>query len=174
MTEPADDPGAPDEPGAEPADEPGAETAARHAETAARAWHNLRVLLHERGDSRREVSEALGMSFFRVKALRRIAAATAPLTLRDLAGLLVTDRPYATLVVDDLVGRGLVERSENPADRRSKFVTVTEAGRAAAAEAERILDTPPPALYDLTPADLAVLDRVAAQLVAAPETPPAN
>ena len=139
--------------------------AVQHADTAARAWHNLRVLLHERGDRRREATEALGMSFFRVKALRYIAAATAPLTLRGLAELLLTDRPYVTLVVDDLVGRGLVERTENPADRRSKIVTATAAGRAAAAEAERILDTPPPSLYDLPAEDLAVLDRVAARLV---------
>ncbi|WP_141577263.1 MarR family winged helix-turn-helix transcriptional regulator [Actinomadura sp. WMMA1423] len=141
------------------------EPAVQHAETAARAWHNLRVLLLERGDRRREVTEALGMSFFRVKALRHIAAASEPLTLRGLAELLLTDRPYVTLVVDDLVGRGLVERTENPADRRSKIVTATEAGRAAAAEAERILDTPPPSLYDLPAEDLAVLDRVAARLV---------
>ncbi|MGW2308521.1 MarR family winged helix-turn-helix transcriptional regulator [Actinomadura luteofluorescens] len=141
------------------------EPAVQHADTAARAWHNLRVLLHERGDRRREVTDALGMSFFRVKALRHIAAATAPLSLRDLAERLLTDRPYVTLVVDDLVGRGLVERTENPADRRSKIVTATAAGRAAAAEAERILDTPPPSLYDLPAEDLAVLDRVAARLV---------
>ncbi|MES9543592.1 MULTISPECIES: MarR family transcriptional regulator [unclassified Actinomadura] len=139
--------------------------AVQHADTAARAWHNLRVLLHERGDRRREATEALGMSFFRVKALRYIAAATAPLTLRGLAELLLTDPPYVTLVVDDLVGRGLVERTENPADRRSKIVTATAAGRAAAAEAERILDTPPPSLYDLPAEDLEVLDRVAARLV---------
>ncbi|MEV0661935.1 MarR family winged helix-turn-helix transcriptional regulator [Actinomadura luteofluorescens] len=141
------------------------EPAVQHADTAARAWHNLRVLLHERGDRRREVTDALGMSFFRVKALRHIAAASTPLTLRDLAERLLTDRPYVTLVVDDLVGRGLVERTENPADRRSKIVTATAAGRAAAAEAERILDTPPPSLYDLPAEDLAVLDRVAARLV---------
>lgn len=146
--------------------EPAVQSAGPSGDVAARAWHNLRVLLHERGDRRRAVTEALGMSFFRVKALRCIATATAPLTLRDLAGLLLTDRPYATLVVDHLVGRGLVERSPNPADRRSKIVTVTEAGRAAAAEAERILDTPPPELYDLPAEDLAVLDRVAARLVA--------
>jgi DNA-binding MarR family transcriptional regulator len=135
------------------------------AETAARAWHNLRVLLHERVDRRREVVEALGMSFTRTKALRRIAAAAEPMTLGDLADVLLTDRPYTTLIVDDLVGRGLVERSPNPADRRSKIVTVTEAGRAAAAEAERILDNPPAPLLDLPPEDLAVLDRVAARLV---------
>ncbi|TDD76136.1 MarR family transcriptional regulator [Actinomadura darangshiensis] len=142
------------------------EPAVQSADVAARAWHNLRILLHERGDRRREVSDALGMSFFRVKALRYIAAADTPMPLRDLAGRMLTDRPYTTLLVDDLVGRGLVERTSNPADRRSKLVTVTAAGRAAAAEAERILGTPPPEMYDLPAEDLAVLDRVAARLVA--------
>lgn len=150
----------------EPAAPPERTRPGSRAEIAARTWHNLRVLLHERGDRRSEVTEALGMSFFRIKALRRIAAAAEPMTLGGLADALLTDRPYTTLVVDDLVGRGLVERSPNPADRRSKLVTATAAGRAAAAEAERILDTPPPSLHDLPDEDLAVLDRVAARLVA--------
>jgi DNA-binding MarR family transcriptional regulator len=132
-------------------------------EIARRTWHNLRVLLHERGDRRREVTEALGMSFFRIKALRRIAAGA--VTLRDLAEALVTDRPYTSLVVDDLANRGLVERTPNPADRRSKLVTLTKEGEAAAAEANRILGTPPQAMYDLPPEDLAALDRIAARLV---------
>ncbi|NVI91339.1 MarR family winged helix-turn-helix transcriptional regulator [Actinomadura sp. BRA 177] len=132
---------------------------------AERAWRNLGTVFHERNDRRREVTEALGMSFFRIKALRRIAAAPAPLTLRDVAERLLTDRPYATVVVDDLVGRGLVERTPNPADRRAKLVTATEAGRAAAAEAERILGTPPPELYGLPAEDLAVLDRIALHLL---------
>jgi DNA-binding MarR family transcriptional regulator len=138
----------------------------RPDDPAVRAWRNLGILMHERSDRRAEVTEALGMSFFRVKALRRLAAAPEPLTLRGLADRLVSDRPYVTLVIDDLVERGLVERTENPADRRSKLVTVTDAGRAVAAEAERILSTPPAALYELPPEDLAVLDRVAARLVA--------
>jgi DNA-binding MarR family transcriptional regulator len=132
---------------------------------AERAWRNLGIVFHERNDRRREVTEALGMSFFRIKALRRIAAAPAPLTLRDGAERLLTDRPYATVVVDDLVGRGLVERTPNPADRRAKLVTATEAGRAAAAEADRILGTPPPELYGLPAEDLAVLDRIARHLL---------
>ncbi|MFB4308010.1 MarR family winged helix-turn-helix transcriptional regulator [Actinomadura sp. GTD37] len=145
--------------------EPAAEPSAP-ADVAGRAWRNLGIVFHERNDRRREVTEALGMSFFRVKALRRIAAAATPLTLRDVAELLLTDRPYATVVVDDLVGRGLVERTPNPADRRAKLVTATGPGRAAAAEAERILATPPPSLYDLPAEDLAVLDRIAAHLLA--------
>ncbi|MFC0039178.1 MarR family winged helix-turn-helix transcriptional regulator [Actinomadura rayongensis] len=130
---------------------------------ATRAWRNLRVLFHERNDMRREVTEELGMSFFRIKALRRIASE--PRTLRDLAVELATDRPYTTLLVDDLAERGLVERRPNPADGRSKIVTVTEAGRAVAARAEEILGTPPPALRALPPEDLAALDRIAARLV---------
>ena len=141
------------------------------ADVAVRAWRNLGIVFHERNDRRREVAEALGMSFFRAKALRRIATAPKPLTLGDVAGLLLTDRPYATVVVDDLVGRGLVERAPNPADRRAKLVTATEAGRAAAAKAERILATPPPELYTLPPEDLAVLDRIALHLLGDPQQP---
>ncbi|MFC6881224.1 MULTISPECIES: MarR family winged helix-turn-helix transcriptional regulator [Actinomadura] len=137
-------------------------------EAAERAWHNLRVLLHERSDKRREVSERLGLSFFRVKALRRLLA-HGPLTLRGLADALLTDRPYATLVVDALERRGLVERTPNPADRRSKIVTLTAEGRATAEEAERILAAPPPAVLGLPPEDLAALDRIAAHLVETPD-----
>ena len=134
-------------------------------EVAERAWRNLGVVFHERNDRRRQVTEALGMSFFRNKALRPIAAASPPLTLGGVADRLLTDRPYATVVVDDLVARGLAERAPNPADRRAKLVTATEAGRAAAAEAERILGTPPPELYGLPAEDLAALDRIAARLL---------
>ncbi|MEU1625171.1 MarR family transcriptional regulator [Streptomyces sp. NPDC020096] len=132
-------------------------------ETAEHAWHGLRVLLLERHDRRKEVSEALGMSFNRVKALRRIAAQ--PRTLRSLAEFMVIDAPYATVIVDDLAKRGLVERTANPADRRSKLVRVTPRGQAAADEANRILDTPPAALLALPPDELAALDRIVTRLL---------
>lgn len=127
-----------------------------------RVWAAMRGLVL--GNERRgEVCDALGMSFFRVKALRRIAAA--PVKLGDLAADLMTDRPYTTLVVDDLAKRGLVERTPHPTDRRSKIVSVTPSGASAAAEAERILGTPPPALRDLDEAELAALDGIMASLV---------
>ncbi|MFF7729924.1 MarR family winged helix-turn-helix transcriptional regulator [Streptomyces sp. NPDC008001] len=135
-----------------------------HAETAQRAWEQLREVVLGGNERRKEVVDALGMSFFRVKALRRIARG--PLTLRELAEQLLTDRPYTTLVVDDLAARGLVERTANPADRRSKIVSVTPAGREAAARAEGILGTPPPALLALPAEDLAALERIASRLVA--------
>ncbi|MFE2427235.1 MarR family transcriptional regulator [Streptomyces sp. NPDC059373] len=129
---------------------------------ASRAWAAMRGLVLD-NERRSEVCDALGMSFFRVKALRRIAAA--PAKLGDLAADLMTDRPYTTLVVDDLAKRGLVERTPHPTDRRSKIVTVTAAGAVAAAEAERILGTPPAGLRELEEGELAVLERMMAKLV---------
>jgi DNA-binding MarR family transcriptional regulator len=57
-----------------------------------------------------------------------------------------------------------VERTPHPTDPRSKIVTATPAGAAAAAEAERILGTPPTALRELDEDDLAVLQRVMTKL----------
>ncbi|MEV4439942.1 MarR family transcriptional regulator [Streptomyces sp. NPDC049577] len=139
-----------------------AHTADARTTDARLAWSNLRSIVLGGNERRKDVVDALGMSFFRVKALRRIARG--PLTLRELADELLTDRPYTTLVVDDLAGRGLVERSANPADRRSKIVSVTPAGRAAADRAEEILGTPPPALLALPPEDLAALARITARI----------
>ncbi|MBW8483452.1 MarR family winged helix-turn-helix transcriptional regulator [Actinomadura parmotrematis] len=139
------------------------------SDAAARAWRNLNLVLQERGDRRRQVVEECGMSFFRVKALRRLRAG--PLALRDLAAELMSDRPYTTLMVDDLAGRGLVERTPNPADRRSKIVALTPAGAALAARADAILESPPAVLDELPPEDLAALDRIAARLAALTDRP---
>ncbi|MFG1806196.1 MarR family winged helix-turn-helix transcriptional regulator [Streptomyces sp. NPDC049040] len=144
-----------------------AETPAPPQEAAERVWRNLRALVLERNERRKEVAEALGMSFFRVKALRRIAAR--PSRMSELATELSSDRPYLTLLVDDLEKRGLVERNQHPTDRRCKIVSATAAGLATAARANAILGTPPPALLELSAADLAALDRITTALAALPE-----
>ncbi|MEU1782802.1 MarR family transcriptional regulator [Streptomyces abikoensis] len=131
-------------------------------ETARRAWDNLREIVLGGNERRKEVVEALGMSFIRIKALRRIAKR--PMTLRELAEELLTDRPYTTLVVDDLARQGLVERSENPSDRRSKIVSLTPEGRAAAERADAIIGKPPAALLALPDEDLAALERIAGRV----------
>lgn len=130
---------------------------------AARVWQGMRALVLEHHDRRREVCEALNMSFIRIKALRRLAAE--PMTMRELAAQLASDAPYITLVVDDLQRRGLVERSVHPTDRRSKIVTATPAGVKAAELAEAILGEPPAPVRDLDPADLAALDRIIGKLL---------
>ncbi len=129
---------------------------------AARVWRNLRALVLERNDRRREVCDALGMGFIRIKALRRLAAE--PMTLRHLADALTSDAPYTTVVVDDLAERGLVVRTPHPEDGRAKLVSVTPAGRAQARRADRILNRPPAVLLALPAEDLAALDRIVAAL----------
>jgi DNA-binding MarR family transcriptional regulator len=142
---------------------PGPAVADGTAEAATRAWGNLRALVLERNERRKEVVEAVGMSFFRVKALRRIAAR--PSRMSELAAQLGSDRPYLSLVVDDLEKRGLVERHQHPTDRRCKIVSATEEGRATATRANAILGAPPPALLALPAEDLAALERITAALV---------
>src|SRR5579883_1639165 len=46
-----------------------------------------------------------------------------------LAGLIAYDRTTITGVVDRLVQKGLVARSESSRDRRARALTITEAGR---------------------------------------------
>ena len=140
------------------------------AELARSAWQGMRSIALERHDGRREVSEALGMSFIRVKALRHLAQQ--PVTLRELAASLTTDAPYTTLIVHDLAERGLVVRSPHPDDRRAKLVTVTEAGRQAAEQADAILGMPPPAMQALAAADLAELERIMTRMLALADTFP--
>lgn len=137
-------------------------TGSADPDLARRAWRAMSdvVLGHDRKVA---VSEALGMSFARVRALRRLAAE--PQTLRALADLLAADPPYVTLIVDDLESRGLARRTPHPEDRRSKLVELTDAGRDAAARADAILDEPPAALCDVPGEDLAAFLRVLDRLV---------
>lgn len=132
------------------------------SEEAARAWQAMRTLVLD-NDRRREVSDALGLSFIRAKALRRLAEG--PTTLRELAAELIVDAPYTTVMVDDLERRGLVVRTAHPTDRRAKLVMVTPEGAAAAALADQILGRPPEALLTLDPNDLAALSRIITTLL---------
>ncbi|MEV5752219.1 MarR family transcriptional regulator [Actinoallomurus sp. NPDC052308] len=136
--------------------------AAADPDAVARVWAAMCSLVLKQEDRRKEVAETLGMSFFRAKALRRLLPG--PLTMRELTSRLATEKPYTTLVVDDLERRGFVERSVHPDDRRCKIVTLTPAGVAAAEQAERILARPPRSLLALAPEDLAALDRIMAAL----------
>jgi DNA-binding MarR family transcriptional regulator len=111
---------------------------------------------------RREVSEALGMSFGRTRALRRLARR--PMSMGDLATALDIDRPNATVVVDELESAGLVRRGPHPTDRRAKLVEATRKGKSLARRADRILSAPPAGLTALSEDDLATLRRILASV----------
>ncbi len=133
----------------------------KDTDPARQAWRAMsRLVLDD--DRKLAVSQALGLSFARVRALRRLAPE--PLTMRALAEKLKADPPYATLIVNDLEERGLVERRPHPDDRRAKLVSLTRAGRAAVIKAEKILDEPPAALAALPADDLAAIMRILSRL----------
>jgi DNA-binding MarR family transcriptional regulator len=131
---------------------------------AARTWRAMGDLVFDH-DRKGQVSERLGMSFGRVRVLRKLAERE--MGGRELADSLNVDAPWVTLMVDDLEERGLVERTPHPTDRRRKLLVLTPEGRAVAEEAERILLEPPPALRELPAEDAEALERIMAALVAA-------
>jgi len=138
------------------------------ASAADEAWDIMRELVLD-NERRREVSDALGMSFGRLKALRRID--TAPRTMGELATILGTDPPYMTIVVDDLERQGLVERKPHPTDRRAKLVETTPLGHKAASRAREIMNHPPAELSALPEAELEALVRGLRAIRPHPSTP---
>jgi DNA-binding MarR family transcriptional regulator len=111
---------------------------------------------------RREVSEAVGMSFGRSRALRRLARR--PMTMRELADVLGIEAPNATVVIADLEAQGYVQRKPHPTDGRAKIVEATRKGKALARKADEILATPPAELSALSADDLQTLLRVLGSL----------
>jgi len=107
---------------------------------------------------RREVSDALGISFGRARTVRRLARK--PMSMSELAAALGIDPPNATAVVDDLEALKLVRRRPHPTDRRAKLVEATRKGKDMARRADAILATPPPALSTLSTDDLEALRRI--------------
>ena len=107
---------------------------------------------------RREVSEALGMSFGRARALRLLARR--PMSMSELAAALGIDKPNATVVVGNLEEQGLARRRPHPTDGRAKVVEATRKGKELARRADAILATPPPGLSALADAELETLRRI--------------
>jgi DNA-binding MarR family transcriptional regulator len=141
------------------------------SDTAHHIWSVMRALVldHER---RKEVCDALDMSFVRVKAL--LALQAEPMTMGNLAAHLATDAPYTTLIVDDLERRGMLIRTIHPNDRRAKIVTLTASGHDTANRATQILGEPPETLRQLPATQLSTLADILAQLEPDALTPPGS
>jgi DNA-binding MarR family transcriptional regulator len=133
-------------------------------DTAREVWLLISDLVLD-NTRRREVAEALGMSFGRARALRLLARQ--PLSMRELAAALGIEAPNATVVVDDLESTGLARRRPHPTDRRAKLVEATRKGKALARQADAILATPPASLSALDASELETLRRILARVAAA-------
>jgi DNA-binding MarR family transcriptional regulator len=130
---------------------------------AGRVWAAMRDLA-DSYPSKEVLREALnlGRGSGRVKALLWLAEG--PLSLSELASAVSVDAPYATLIVDNLEERGLVERRPDPGDRRRKLVALTAEGKEAAQRALRIKREPPPGFASLSAADLDTLEELMRRL----------
>lgn len=126
-------------------------------------WNALTALVFDHRDSwRRAVVEQTGLPLSRVRVLRRLGRQ--PMTVKDVAQAAALDAPAATVAVNDLEGRGLVVREVNPANRRCKTVSLTEAGRAVLAAIEAIDDPAPDVLAALDDDELRALRTTLAKL----------
>jgi DNA-binding MarR family transcriptional regulator len=131
---------------------------------AVRVWSALYAYVNAQ-DRRRELQAMLGLGGFGgVKVLLQLEHG--PMTLREIADANGLDAPYATVICDKLVEKGLVMRTAHPDDNRRKLVTLTDAGRATARQARQILGEPPASLAALSPADLSALERLFIRLKA--------
>jgi DNA-binding MarR family transcriptional regulator len=119
------------------------------------------VRSHDPADElRRELG--LGRGAGRVKAL--VSLAGGPLSLAELARAIGADASYTTIIVNELQALGLLSRTPDARDHRRKTVELTADGRDAMRKAQDIIGRPPPALRDLSAADLLRLRETLGQL----------
>lgn len=135
----------------------------RRDATADDVWHALTTLVFDHRDSwKRAVIERSGLPFSRIRMLRRLAGES--MTVKQLAHAATVDAPAATVAVNDLEARGLAIRQVDPANRRCKLVSLTDAGREVVAQIEAVEDPAPEALAQLDPDDLQALATILGKL----------
>lgn len=128
-------------------------------------WRAMAAIVFDNRDTwKREVIEASGLPFSRIRVLRRLAGR--PMTAKEVAESATMDAPAATVAVNDLEERGLVVREVNPANRRCKVISLTDAGRDVVAAIADVEDPAPPAFDALGAADLRALRGLLAKLAA--------
>ncbi len=119
-------------------------------------WRDLAALVLDHRDGwKRAVVEQSHLPFSRIRILRRLSRA--PLTVKQLAAAATIDAPAASVAVNDLEDRGLVVREIDPANRRCKMVSLTDAGREMVAAIDAVHDPAPDVLAALDEDELATL-----------------
>src|SRR5437588_8311800 len=101
----------------------------------------LFAVLHASGalESRVEARLAeIGLSIAKLAALHRLSEAGESLPLGQLAERLSCVKSNVTQLVDRLEADGLVSRTSDPSDRRSRLAVLTDAGRTAYAKGSAI------------------------------------
>lgn len=122
-------------------------------------WRDLsRFVLDGKDTWRRAVVERTGLPFSRIRILKRLGAGS--LTVKQVAEAVTVDAPAATVAVNDLEDRSLVVREVDPNNRRSKLVSLTDAGRMLVAQIDAVADPAPESLAALPERDLRALQAI--------------
>ena len=134
-----------------------------HDAVADHVWRTMSSLVLDNKDAwRRTAVELTGLPFSRIRILKR--RGRRPMSEKEGAEMATTDAPAATVAVNDLEARGLVVREINPANRRCKVVSLTDAGHRLVDAINGLPDPPPAALAGLASADLEALRAVLAKI----------
>jgi DNA-binding MarR family transcriptional regulator len=126
-------------------------------------WRALAALVIDNRDGwKRAVVEQTGLPFSRVRILKRLSRR--PMTVKQVAHAAAMDAPATTVAVNDLEDRGLVVRETDPTNRRSKVVSLTDAGREIVQQIDTIDDPEPNVLGELDDAELNQLRSILTKL----------
>jgi DNA-binding MarR family transcriptional regulator len=88
---------------------------------------------------RRATEETLGLKLKAYMVLTNLREGALP--QQDLCASMHMDANNTVLLLNDLEGKGYVERRRDPADRRRHIVAITDAGHAALARSERAMES---------------------------------
>jgi DNA-binding MarR family transcriptional regulator len=142
--------------------------APHEADLAKETWAKMTALVHDNDPSGElRLTLGLGRGTGRVKTL--LSLSSGALSLAELAQVVGVDPPYATLIANELQALGLLSRTPDPRDRRKKSVQLTATGRQAVRTANQIINRPPPAMRDMSSADLHHLHDLLERLSPSPE-----
>lgn len=86
------------------------------------------------------IRQQTGQPRARWQTLAALAFSDGPIPTIELAERMAVQWPSLIRTLNELEGEGLVERRTNPADKRSRLVTITEAGLAVFREVKHVLD----------------------------------
>lgn len=100
----------------------------------------LHAALMLRHDVEQRLHDERGLLLADNEALLRLAHTDTPMRMSEIAECLVLSRGGTTKLVDRLEAMALARRHPDPQDRRATLVEITEAGRAALAEARLVID----------------------------------
>jgi len=88
---------------------------------------------------RRATEDVLGLKLKAYMVLTNLREGALP--QQDLCASMQMDANNTVLLLNDLEGKGFVERRRDPADRRRHIVAITDAGNEALARAERAMES---------------------------------